>query len=416
MPPSDSRARRPTGMPSSPELSATRPILPRAGAGDPAPPQPEVAAPAKRGRKPGPLSRAAREAQRRLNHSIIEKARRTKINDALATLRQLVPAEAGQPKSTASVDSGGEEDDGEYQPESSKPKKAGKKEEKEKEFKLEILVRTVAYMKELVDRVAELEGKLAQVPSSSHPALAAQVACSNCERRSKKRPRDEDNVDDRSHTRARRDDYDASLPQRAPLPTPPIYPSSKPYPPITEGPLPPISSWLADIVGDARLSPSPPAPASAVIPPGPRESTGRTPSSPSYLPSPPSSSRFDPVRSTHVPPNFNLGASNNAPSSSTFGTTTTPSPRLTAEDESAASLLMHMASRASTSPAFRPVPEASASLLPRRLSMLDSADSAPDKESMSGSYFDEPQLRTNVRPTHAETPASLLGIRHLVRP
>src|SRR6266571_1606089 len=45
--------------------------------------QPALPAAAKRGRKPGPLSKSAREAQRRLNHSIIEKARRTKINDAL---------------------------------------------------------------------------------------------------------------------------------------------------------------------------------------------------------------------------------------------------------------------------------------------------------------------------------------------
>ncbi|KNZ74459.1 hypothetical protein J132_06836 [Termitomyces sp. J132] len=44
-----------------------------------------VRAPVKR----GPLSRAARETQRKLNHSIIEKARRTKINDALTSLKQL---------------------------------------------------------------------------------------------------------------------------------------------------------------------------------------------------------------------------------------------------------------------------------------------------------------------------------------
>ncbi|KAJ4495276.1 hypothetical protein C8R41DRAFT_763023, partial [Lentinula lateritia] len=48
---------------------------------------------AKRGRKPASnasgLSRSAREAQRKLNHSIIEKARRTKINEALAELANL---------------------------------------------------------------------------------------------------------------------------------------------------------------------------------------------------------------------------------------------------------------------------------------------------------------------------------------
>ena len=105
----------------------------------------------KRGRKPGTMSRPAREAQRKLNHSIIEKARRTKINDALATLRQLVPDNFG-------VNDGLDKDevcdvDAEYQPKAGK----GKKAEKEKEFKLEILVRTVGYMQHLLDRVKELE-------------------------------------------------------------------------------------------------------------------------------------------------------------------------------------------------------------------------------------------------------------------
>ena len=49
--------------------------------------------PVKRGRKPSGVSRASREAQRKLNHSIIEKARRTKINEALSTLSSLIPAD-----------------------------------------------------------------------------------------------------------------------------------------------------------------------------------------------------------------------------------------------------------------------------------------------------------------------------------
>ncbi|KAJ2925313.1 hypothetical protein H1R20_g11753, partial [Candolleomyces eurysporus] len=125
--------------------------------------------PAKRGRKPGPLSRSAREAQRRLNHSIIEKARRTKINDALATLKELVPIDYGQQKSpqVEPIDSDGEDDGDEYQPSSGKPaNKPGKRQDKEKEFKLEILVRTVAYMKDLIRRVADLE---AQLPPTSLP-------------------------------------------------------------------------------------------------------------------------------------------------------------------------------------------------------------------------------------------------------
>ena len=69
--------------------------------------------PAKRGRKPGPLSRSAREAQRRLNHSIIEKARRTKINDTLATLRQLEPVDYGS-ETESREDAEDNDDDDEY--------------------------------------------------------------------------------------------------------------------------------------------------------------------------------------------------------------------------------------------------------------------------------------------------------------
>ena len=38
-----------------------------------------------------------------------------------------------------------------------KKKKGGKREEKEKEFKLEILVRTVSFMQDLIERVNVLE-------------------------------------------------------------------------------------------------------------------------------------------------------------------------------------------------------------------------------------------------------------------
>ena len=59
------------------------------------PPQPAPAPTPtkKRGRKPGSgtLTRSARESQRKINHSKIEKARRSKINDALDALRELVP-------------------------------------------------------------------------------------------------------------------------------------------------------------------------------------------------------------------------------------------------------------------------------------------------------------------------------------
>lgn len=53
----------------------------------------------KRGRKPRSsvvgMSRSARESQRKINHSRIEKARRNKINDAFDELRVLVPSHFG---------------------------------------------------------------------------------------------------------------------------------------------------------------------------------------------------------------------------------------------------------------------------------------------------------------------------------
>ncbi|KAJ6495701.1 hypothetical protein C8R47DRAFT_973942 [Mycena vitilis] len=136
---------------------------------------------AKRGRKPATLSRTAREAQRKLNHSIIEKARRTKINDALATLRQLVPVNYGQPAA--------EEHDAEEDGAKAPKKAAGKREEKEKEFKLEILVRTVSFMQDLIDRVAALQ----DADKSS--------SCANCATSSVKRKRAEEAGEEESRPR-----------------------------------------------------------------------------------------------------------------------------------------------------------------------------------------------------------------------
>lgn len=98
-----------------------------------------------RPRKSGKISRSARDSLRRQNHSRIEKARRTKINGALDTLRSLVPP---------SVREEVNEDDEESA--------EGKKRGQQKEFKLEILVRTVTYMKQLISRVEDLEAKLGQ--------------------------------------------------------------------------------------------------------------------------------------------------------------------------------------------------------------------------------------------------------------
>ncbi|KAG6380310.1 hypothetical protein JVT61DRAFT_8419 [Boletus reticuloceps] len=79
------------------------------------------------------------------------KARRTKINDALATLRDLVPPEYKRPSESHPDDSDDDDDDDPKRPRQ-KPKA-----QPEKEFKLEILIRTVAYLQDLMDRVKQLE-------------------------------------------------------------------------------------------------------------------------------------------------------------------------------------------------------------------------------------------------------------------
>jgi hypothetical protein len=111
----------------------------------------------KRGRKPNPNPsvRTAREAARKANHSVIEyverhacvqllwlirlhrKKRREKINQALTELRTLVPAD-DTPEASPTT----------------------------KDFKLEVLVRTVSHLQMLAGRVRELESAAAS--SASH--------------------------------------------------------------------------------------------------------------------------------------------------------------------------------------------------------------------------------------------------------
>lgn len=250
-------------------------------------------APKRRGRKASSSSRAAREAQRKMNHSIIEKARRTKINDALATLRVLVPA---QPKR------GGEED------EEDEPQDAGKE---EKEFKLDVLVRTVTYLQELTARVKALEG--AQGPGK----------CASCTGLKRKRA-------DGEALEEAEDDHDSQAARQQPSPS------------DSNTRLPSIASWLP-------LDPSLIHKPSLHAPPTTTQH---------QLPSPPSSTTFRPSVSAQLPPAFALPASH----AQGFGSTSAqPSPVLsplttrTPEDESVASLLLAMgaSSRRSSSASER---------------------------------------------------------------
>ena len=410
------RAKRPP-IPTSDESSSPEPpslqthhraILPmRPYAPRPATIVPERAAtpppPAKRGRKPGPLSRSAREAQRRLNHSIIEKARRTKINDALATLKQLVPPDYGRQKRnpTDSRDEEDEdEDDEDYEEDNKKGKPkvkgTGKKEEKEKEFKLEILVRTVSFLQDLLVRVESLEANAAN-------------PCSNCGARPSQQPKkrkwnalEDESKDDRHNTgpdakAPRLSDSSATDTRTADTAVTGGVPISvrkqteSPNPVLDTGSarLPSISSWLpnSNSVIDPQLLSGQTAPQRPSPPVG------------SYLPSPPSSTHFDPVRASTVPPLLNLGpVATAAMVSSSSNTLSSSSSVRTPEDESAASLLLQISA---SSPTFRPINSSAAST--SNYSLKDPSNFLLHSEGRT--------QRGEGHVRHAQTPSSLLGMK-----
>ena len=357
-------------------------------------PVPIATAPVKRGRKPGPLSRSAREAQRRLNHSIIEKARRTKINDTLATLRQLVPVDYGTSPQPQHEDEDEDDDDDDYpdgakRPSKPKPKTTttGKREEKEKEFKLEILVRTVSYLQDLLKRVDTLENTLS--------------VCQHCgaSQSCKKRKHNEADVDDQPSkqpkvTRIAEEHHPRQVlkPHREPIPNPfnnsPIPTTSHSSPiPIMGSPssarLPSISSWLPD---------------AAIEPTLPKSS----PSLFSY-PSPPSSTHFDPIRTSQVPPILNLGPVATA--------AMVALPPHTSEDESAASLLLQIAK----SPPFRPSIPSPSSLSSTSTSSTTTISNYnladPSKFSLHSDVRNQRMSGGgHVSSRQPETPRSLLGL------
>ena len=366
-------------------------------------PVPLATTPVKRGRKPGPLSRSAREAQRRLNHSIIEKARRTKINDTLATLRQLVPVDYGTSPQSQHEDEDNEDDDDEDFPDGakrpSKPKPkttTGKREEKEKEFKLEILVRTVSFLQDLLKRVDTMENTLS--------------VCQHCgaSQSCKKRKHNDDNeVDDQPSkqpkvTRIAEEHHprQAPKPHREPISNSynnPIPTTSHSSPVSNMGSpsgarLPSISSWLPDATIEPTL-------------PLPQSKSKASPNLFSY-PSPPSSTHFDPIRTSQVPPVLNLGPVATA--------AMVALPPHTSEDESAASLLLQIAQ----SPPFRPsIPSPSSSSSPSTLSSTTITISNynladPSKFSLHSDVRNQRMSGGHVSSSsrQPETPRSLLGL------
>ena len=256
---------------------------------------------------------------RRQNHSRIEKARRTKINEALAMLRDLVPADTGRP--SAPADDSADDDEEEEEEEEfgsgpgKKPPANRGKQRQEKEFKLEILEKAVSYVQELQEKVRMLEAR-------------GCVQCSNTDKAPThypKRKRDEassnDNHDSHSAANLPVERPNKRLTTTQPVP-PPISPPSKTR-------LPSISSWLPDSVLPKSRTP---------------------PINPIQLPTPPASAVIGPMSSPQVPPALHLELPMASLTTRTFSTPTKSapsSPSWTPEDESIASLLLRIKSSSS---------------------------------------------------------------------
>ncbi|KAF7798120.1 hypothetical protein EIP86_009335 [Pleurotus ostreatoroseus] len=249
--PSASHQLRPQLLPRDP--APARPAESSSDEEDAYDPAAAAPAPKRRGRKPGPLSRSARESQRKLNHSRIEKARRTKINETLATLSALVNANEAEK-------AGGVENV-EKEREKEKEKERGG----EKEFKLDVLVKTVSYIQELLHKVKTLEaGSCAQCAGDMGASVSADTAGAK-----RKRPANEDvdageDDDEIEIVRVARSLHSDAAHAVSELPSPPHPPSRATSRAPGPSPcLPPISAWLPhpyvdpSCLSDGLPSPSP---------------------------------------------------------------------------------------------------------------------------------------------------------------
>ncbi|EMD37034.1 hypothetical protein CERSUDRAFT_95299 [Gelatoporia subvermispora B] len=355
-------------------------------------------APKRRGRKPGTMSRSARESLRKLNHSRIEKARRTKINETLATLSTLVN-EADKAKAAAGEDIPVEV-----------VQQGGKGKSEEKEFKLDVLVKAVTYMQELIERVKTLEGAKCSKCAGSliQPAGPRETGV--------KRKRPEAGLDI------------TDVPRPPPTPRaipPPPADSDSPRREPNEGPrrpsippltadisprLPPIASWLPHPYIDPSCLPVLPE---AALPSPSAAATG------SHLPSPPSSGRFRPAVPTAAVPALSLPApvspriarmspmtftpgAGSSMQGGAYGTqkmtnSPTVSPTWTPEDETAASLLLQMSSS----------PGSTSSKSPKSSSVTVSKASVPPH----GDIRTAPPGAGAPQDVQAVTPGSLLGMK-----
>ncbi|KAH9851063.1 hypothetical protein C2E23DRAFT_926078 [Lenzites betulinus] len=365
-------------------------------------------APKRRGRKPGAMSRTARESLRKLNHSKIEKARRTKINETLSALSTLVNDRARVlPASPSQTDEPAEESG------------KGKGKAEEKEFKLDVLVKTVEYMQDLISRVKTLEGTMyAQCRSSDQPPSQETVQATPVAKR--KHAEDTEEVEEtRAGPKTKRphrlledeDSYvgddeqglahgaEEELP--SPMPFVQMAGSKSPGSRNTSSPrLPPIASWLPHPYVDPSSFMSTPSSSAPV----------RSPQN-AQLPSPPASGRFRPTATLASMPSLMLPGPAHPltiPAAAMQGVlpprhgrksvsaSPSVSPTWTPEDETAASLLLHMSSKPPSSVSSSRSPP----VLPGSLSVLSPRE-------MMGLAKE----RFLPRAVEAATPGSLLGMR-----
>ncbi|KAK7683810.1 hypothetical protein QCA50_013186 [Cerrena zonata] len=349
-------------------------------------PDTSIPVPKRRGCKPGPLSRSARESQRKLNHSRIEKARRTKINETLSTLSDLV----------------NDGDRKKAEPVAPEGKTGGKK--SEKEFKLDVLVKAVDYMQELIARVKELESsRCSQCSSTAHNASPPSTSTVSGKR---KRSIDDVEVIDVEHDAPAHDEYigddeKASSDKDDELEEipPPQVPSSRRSSVHPSPRLPPIASWLPHPYVDPSCI--------AAL----RDPNTNSPQATSHLPSPPPSGSFRSTapESIHTLPSLTLpGPVRPMDAPPIISRPSVSSRRMSIVSTGARSVL----TSPSVSPTWTPEDEKhAASML---LQMSTSPSSSRSNSSMGIKSLSKQQVPTSAEkrtaPMTVQTPGSLLGM------
>ncbi|TCD68797.1 hypothetical protein EIP91_009811 [Steccherinum ochraceum] len=372
--------------------------------------------PKRRGRKPGTMSRSARESQRKLNHSRIEKARRTKINETLATLSNLVSNAEKEKQARGLLPAA---------PEPVQTK--GKATQGEKEFKLDVLVKAVAYVEELMMRVKTLESQ-----QCSHCALGAPDAASVGKRKrdvveqdaeldvsvagdaddvyigDDERAEDMDDEDDEHRARPPSSRYSSAHPTPSPR-LPPIA-SWLPHPYVDPSCIPMMSERDVPSAGGPQSShlPSPPMSGSfrpaayslQTLPnltlPGPARpmARGEHSSSAAAGPSKETASQPKPIsvsrRMSHPPP----------PCSQRVAASPSVSPSWTPEDETAASMLLQMSSSPRSASS-----SSTSSMAITSLKLPQAAAEPPHQQRRH-------RLSVSSSPLHmqVQTPSSMLGM------